>query len=62
MFNWAVACGGLVMPGTPVSLYAPLTHSSTEQWRVIIVIVTRYALFVTSQYDVIFTFGSREVF
>jgi len=29
-----------------------------EQWRMV-VIVTEYALFVTSQYDVIFTFANQ---
>jgi len=40
-------------------MYAPLPNSSIEQWRMV-VIVTGYALFVTSQYDVIFTFASQR--
>jgi len=35
----------------------PLPNSSIEQWRMV-VIVTGYTLFATSQYDVIFTFAN----
>ena len=38
----------------------PLLNSSIEQWRML-VIVTRYTLFVTSQYDVIFKFVTNVV-
>jgi len=34
----------------------PLPNSSIEQWRMV-VIVSGYTLFVTSQYDVLFTFA-----
>ena len=37
----------------------PLPNSSIEQWRMV-VIVTRYTLFVSSQYDVIFTFAIQN--
>jgi len=38
----------------------PLPNSSIEQWhRLMVVIVTKYALFVTSPYDVIFTFANQ---
>ena len=53
-----VACRGLMMPGTTAWLDAPLPNSSIEQWR-LVVIVTGYTLFVTSQYDVIFTFANQ---
>jgi len=58
---WApVACRGLVMPGATAWLDAPLLNSSIEQWRrPMVVIVTGYTLFVTSQYDVIFTFANQ---
>jgi len=46
------------MPGATASLDAPLPNSSIEQWCVV-VIVTGYTLFVTSQYDVIFTFATN---
>jgi len=36
-------------------LDAPLPNSSIEQWRVVVT-VTGYTLFVTSQFDVIFKF------
>jgi len=39
------------MPG---EIACPLPNSSIEQWRMVVV-VTRYTLFVTSQHDVIFT-------
>jgi len=54
----AVTCKGLVMPGATAGLDAPLPHSSTEQWRMM-VIVTGYTLFVTSQSDVILTFANN---
>jgi len=47
------------MPGAPACLYAPLLKSSIEQWRMV-VIVTVYMLFVTSQCDVTFTFANRR--
>ena len=50
-----VACKGLVMPGATAWLDAPLQNSGIEQWRMV-VIVSGYTLFVTSQYDVIFKF------
>jgi len=37
----------------------PYPNSSIEQWRMV-VIVTGYALFVTLQYDVIFTFANKH--
>jgi len=36
----------------------PLPNSSIEQWRMV-VIVTGYTLFVTSRYDVVFTFANQ---
>jgi len=36
----------------------PLPNFSIEQWRMV-VIVTGYTLFVTSQYDIIFTFANN---
>jgi len=36
----------------------PLQNSSIEQWRMV-VIVTGYTLFLTSQYDVIFRFATN---
>ena len=53
-----VACRGLVMPGGYAWLDAPFPNSSIEQWR-IVVIVIGYTLFVTSQYDFIFTFANQ---
>jgi len=55
----AVACRGLVMPGATACLDAPLPNFSIEQWHMV-VIVTGYTLFVTSQYDVIFTFANQR--
>ena len=55
----AVACRGVAMPGATAWLDAPLPNSSIEQWRLVI-IVTGYKLFVTSQYDVIFTFAKQR--
>jgi len=37
----------------------PLPNSSIQQWRMV-VIVTRYTMFVTSQYDVILTFANQR--
>jgi len=37
----------------------PLSNFSIEQWRMV-VIVTGFTLFVTSQYDVIFTFANQR--
>ena len=54
----AVACRGLVKPGATSWLYAPLPNSRREQRRMV-VIVTAYTLFVTSHYDVIFTFANQ---
>jgi len=45
-------------PGRVLGL-CPLPNSSIEQWRMV-VIVTGYTLFVTSQYDVIFTFANQR--
>ena len=53
-----VACRGLVMPGATTWLDAPRPNSSFDQWRMV-VIVTGYTLFVTSQYDVMFTFANQ---
>jgi len=39
-------------------IVCPLPTFSNEQWRVV-VIVAGHILFVTSQYDVIFTFTNR---
>ena len=55
----AVTCRGQVMPGATSWLYAPLPNSCIEQWRMV-VIVTSYTLFVTSQYEVIFTFAKQR--
>ena len=43
----------------PAWLYVPLPNSNIKQWRMV-VIATGYALFVTSQYDVIFTFANQR--
>jgi len=40
-------------------IVCPLPNSSIEQWHTG-VIVTGYTLFVTSQYDVIFTFANQR--
>ena len=56
---WSVACRGLVIPGATAWLDAPLPNYGIEQWRMV-VIVTGYTLFVTSQYDVIFTFANQR--
>ena len=40
-------------------IVCPLPKSSIEQWRMA-VIATVYKLFVTSQYDVIFTFANQS--
>jgi len=40
-------------------LDASLPNYGIEQWRMV-VIVTGYTLFVTSQYDVIFTFANQR--
>jgi len=37
----------------------PLPNSSIHQWRMV-VIVTRFTMFVTSQYDIIFTFVNQR--
>ena len=55
----AVVCRGLVMPEATAWLDAVLPNSSIEQWCML-VIVTGYTLFVTSQYDVIFTFANQR--
>jgi len=47
------------MPGATACLDAPLPNFSIEQWHMV-VIVTGYTLFVTSQYDVIFTFANQR--
>jgi len=46
-------------PGVTAWLHSPLPNSSTEQWRMV-VIIARYTLFLTSQYDVIFTFAPQR--
>ena len=56
-----VECRGLVMPGATASLCAPyqiLIMSSGVWWSSI---VTGYTLFVTSQYDLIFTFPNQRL-
>jgi len=53
----AVTFRGLVMPGATVWLET-LPNSSVEQWCMV-VIVTGYTLFVTSQYDVIFRLATN---
>jgi len=53
----AVACRGLVMPRATYWLYAPLPNSNIKQWRMV-VILTGYTLFATSQYDVMLTFAN----
>jgi len=40
-------------------IVCPLPNSSIEQWHMV-AIVTEYTLFVTSQYDVIFTFRNQR--
>jgi len=52
-----VACRVLVMPRANAWLDAPLLNSSIE-WR-LVVIVTGYMLFVTSQHDVILRFTTN---
>jgi len=54
----SVACRGLVIPGATAWLYTP-AKTCIEQWPAV-VIVTVYTLFVTSQYDLIFTFGNQR--
>jgi len=54
-----VACRCVVMPGTTAGLYALLPNFSIEQRRMIIT-VTAFTLFVTSQHDFIFTFASQR--
>ena len=54
-----VACRCLVIPEATAWLYAPLPNFSIEQWRMM-VIVAGYTLFVTSQYDIIFTFANQR--
>jgi len=56
----AVACKGLVMPGATCLIVCPLPNPSIEQWRMV-VIVTGYTLFVTSQYDEISMFLSQRL-
>jgi len=46
------------MHGATASLDILLPNSGIEQWRMV-VSVTGYTLFVTSQYDVIFTFANQ---
>ena len=53
-----VACRGLAMPGATAWLDAPLPSSSIEQWRMVVIVIG-YTLFVTSQYDVSFTFANH---
>jgi len=48
------------MPGATCLIVRPLPNSSIEQWPMV-VIVTGYTLFVTSPYDVIFTFLSQRL-
>ena len=45
--------------GDCVIICPPLLNFSIEQWRMV-VINTENALFVTSQYDVIFTFANQR--
>jgi len=47
------------MPGAICWLHTPLTNSSIEQWRTV-VIVTGYTVFVTLWYDVVFTFANQR--
>ena len=47
------------MPGATAWLDASPPNSSIEQWRMV-VIVTGYTLYVTSQYDVILTFANQR--
>ena len=57
----SVACRGFVMPVVTAWFDAPLPNSSIEQWhRPMVGIVTGYTMFVTSQYDVIFTFPNQR--
>jgi len=53
----SVACRGLVMPRALIGCPTSKFNSSIEQWRMV-VIVTGYTPFVTSQYDVILTFAN----
>jgi len=46
------------MPVATDCLYAPVPKSSIEHLRMV-VIVAGYTLFVTSEYDVIFTFANQ---
>jgi len=54
-----VACRGLVMPEATASSYDPLRISSNQQWHMV-VILTGYMLFLTSQHDVIFMFANQR--
>ena len=47
------------MPGATAYLYAPLPNSNIEQWC-IVVTVTGYALFVTSQYEAVLTYANQR--
>jgi len=59
ILSQVVACRDLLMPGATAWLDAPLPNSSIEQWRMA-VIVTGCTLFVTSQYDDIFTLANQR--
>ena len=37
----------------------PLPNSSIQQWRMVVILI-RFTMFVTSQYDVIFTFANER--
>ena len=56
--SW-VACRGLVMPWATASLYAPSPNSSIVQWPIVVIVIVCTS-FVTSQYDVIFTFVNQR--
>ena len=49
----------LVMPGATAWLYAPYQIQVLSMNTRMVVMVTGYTLFVTSQYDVIFTFANQ---
>jgi len=62
IFQWRGLSSGVQrsdVAGATDWLDAPLSNSSIEQWRMV-VIVTECTLFLTSQYDVIFTFPNQR--
>jgi len=56
-----VACRCLVMPGATASLYAPYQIPILSNGVCWLIIATEYTLFVTSHYDLIFTFPNQLI-